>query len=96
MPVVLNEQWAFFMNFWVYVLYSNKADRLYIGMTSNLEARMLSHNVLGKKGFTVRYRPWDLIYSETFDSKVAALERERQLKSGAGRAWIRSNYIDNL
>ncbi|MCF8232800.1 MAG: T9SS type A sorting domain-containing protein [Bacteroidales bacterium] len=34
----------------VYVLYATKYDRLYIGFTSDLENRVLSHNLLAKKG----------------------------------------------
>jgi len=50
----------FFM-YTVYVLHSKNYDRLYIGMTSNLKQRMMSHNSLAKRGFTMRYRPWTLI-----------------------------------
>ena len=77
----------------VYVLYSEKYDKLYIGYTSNLEARLKSHNELGKKGFTLRYRPWKLLYTENFDNKRDAMKREKQLKSGQGRAWIRRNLL---
>ncbi len=77
----------------VYVLYSEKYDKLYIGFTSNLEARLQSHNELGKKGFTVRYRPWKLIHTEHFENKRDAMRREKQLKGGQGRAWIRQNLL---
>jgi len=42
----------------VYVLYSFSYDKIYIGYTSNLIDRFRSHNKLGKKGWTLRYRPW--------------------------------------
>ena len=77
----------------VYVLYSKQHDKLYIGFTSNLEARLKSHNELDKKGFTVRYRPWKLIHTETFENKTDAMQREKQLKSGQGRAWIRKHLL---
>ena len=76
--------------FIVYVLYSGKYDKIYVGYTSNLPARLLSHNALGKKGWTIRYRPWDLLYKEEFDSKESTMKREQELKSGRGRAFIRS------
>ncbi|MEX0723823.1 MAG: GIY-YIG nuclease family protein [Gracilimonas sp.] len=41
----------------VYALYSPTYEKIYIGYTSNLEQRLLSHNKLGKKGWTVKYRP---------------------------------------
>ena len=77
----------------VYVLYSKPHDRLYIGMTTDLEQRMLSHNHLGKKGYTKRYRPWTLILTELYESFRDARQRELQLKTGQGRAWIRREFI---
>ncbi|HEU5290282.1 MAG TPA: GIY-YIG nuclease family protein [Cyclobacteriaceae bacterium] len=59
-----------------------------MGYTSDLEARLNSHNVLATKGFTVKYWPWILVYSEKFDSKKDALKLERELKSGRGREFI--------
>ncbi|WP_325635244.1 GIY-YIG nuclease family protein, partial [Parapedobacter sp.] len=44
--------------FTVYVLHSGKHDKIYIGFTSNLEQRLKSHNELGKKGWTIKFRPW--------------------------------------
>ncbi|MCF8218275.1 MAG: GIY-YIG nuclease family protein [Bacteroidales bacterium] len=79
--------------FTVYVLYSKPFDRLYIGFTSNLKARMLSHNVLGKKGYTKRYRPWTLIHTETFQTKQEAMKREKELKTGSGREYIRNHLL---
>ena len=77
----------------VYVLYSVSNDKLYIGYTSNLKNRLLSHNHLSKKGWTVKYRPWKLIYTEEFDSKKLAMQREKALKGGQGRAWVRKNFL---
>ncbi|MEL6654898.1 MAG: GIY-YIG nuclease family protein [Bacteroidota bacterium] len=76
--------------FTVYVLYSTGYDKIYIGYTSNLEQRLLSHNKLGKKGYTVRYRPWTVIHTEKFITKTEALKREKQLKSARGRLWVRT------
>ena len=73
----------------VYVLYSEKYDRLYIGFTSDLENRLLSHNKLGKKGFTAKFRPWKVIHTEKYGTQKEAMVREKQLKSGQGRQWIR-------
>ena len=75
--------------FFVYVLYSPSADKFYVGYTSNLESRLLSHNVLGTKDWTKRYRPWNLVYKETYPSKSSALKREKELKTGVGREFIR-------
>jgi len=72
-----------------YVLYSEKYDKIYIGFTSDLERRLLSHNELSTKGWTVRFRPWRLLYKEEYESKSDAMRRERELKSYQGRQFIR-------
>ena len=78
---------AFFM-FTVYALYSESSDKIYIGYTSDLEARMLSHNELATKGYTVKYRPWKVVYTEEHSEKREAMKREKSLKSAKGRAFI--------
>ena len=72
----------------VYVLYSPSFDKIYIGYTSNLEERLKSHNELGHKGWTKKFRPWILFYSEEFNCKEAAIKREKELKSAQGRLFI--------
>jgi putative endonuclease len=55
----------------------------------------LSHNELGTKGYTLRYRPWRLIYTESFLLKLDAMKREKQLKSAKGREFI-WNFIGRV
>ena len=74
--------------FTVYVLYSRKFKKIYVGFTSDLEARFKSRNELGTKGWTIKYRPWIILYQEEFDSKSEAMKREKELKSGKGREFI--------
>jgi putative endonuclease len=68
----------------VYILKSQKNESSYVGMTSNLISRFLSHNKLSKKGFTVKHRPWSVVYIEFFSDKSEALKREKYFKSGSG------------
>ena len=84
----LIQKHTFVLMYTVYVLYSENSNKIYIGYTSNLLERIKSHNDLGKKGFTIRYRPWKVIYCEFFEEKDKALKREQELKSGKGREWI--------
>ena len=72
----------------VYILFSPSHNKIYIGYTSDLESRLLSHNQLALKGYTIRYRPWVLIHTEVFNTKLEAMKRERELKSGGGRKFI--------
>jgi len=53
----------------------------------------LSHNELATKGFTTKYRPWEIIYTEAYNSKTDALKREKQLKQGQAREWIRKTIL---
>jgi putative endonuclease len=81
------------MQFTVYVLHSVSFDKIYIGYTSNLESRLRSHNELATKGWTMKFRPWNVVHSETFESKILALKREKELKSYQGRLFIRNDIL---
>ena len=76
--------------FTVYVLYSRTYDKIYIGYTSHIEARILSHNHAKNKGWTKTYQPWELLYTETYEHKTEAMKREQELKSYRGREFIRT------
>ena len=49
---------------------------------------MVSHNEKGTKGWTIKYRPWKLVFVETFKTKQEAMLREKQLKTAKGREFI--------
>jgi putative endonuclease len=74
--------------FTVYVLYSEKYDKIYIGYTSSIEERLRAHNELSTKGWTIKFRPWKLIHKELFENKANAMRREKELKTAKGRDWI--------
>ncbi|WP_299600726.1 GIY-YIG nuclease family protein [uncultured Aquimarina sp.] len=79
--------------FVVYILFSKKYNKTYTGYTSDLIKRFHSHNQLATKGFTIKYRPWLVAYIEFFTNKKEALEREKFLKSGKGRAWVKDKLM---
>ena len=77
--------------FYVYVLV-NPSDEVYVGQTSNVEARLAQHNdpECTSTLHTKRHHgPWRLLYHEQCSTRAAAMKRERQLKSGGGRRFIR-------
>ena len=82
--------------YYTYVLYSSQFDKIYIGYTSDLEARLLSHNSLATKGWTVRFRPWEILFYEEFQLKAEAMKREKELKSARGRLYIRNTYLSKI
>jgi len=75
------------MNFYTYVLYSAKVNKIYIGQSSNLEKRLWEHNN-GLSKYTKRYIPWEIIYKETFESRTEAMKREKELKTQKGREFV--------
>jgi putative endonuclease len=77
------------MQYFVYILHSEKLDRYYIGYTNDLEDRIKKHNHI-HKGFTAAGQPWILVYSEVFSSKAEAMQRETQIKSWKNRERIES------
>ncbi|QCW99704.1 GIY-YIG nuclease family protein [Aggregatimonas sangjinii] len=78
--------------FVVYILYSEKHDKFYKGYTTSLIERFKSHNVLATKGYTTKFRPWTVVHVEFYTTKSEAIKREKFLKSGAGRAWLRKKF----
>ena len=76
------------MIYTVYILFSTKHNKIYIGYTSDLINRFHSYNELSTKDWTRSFRPWTVIYCEHFENKTQAEKREKQLKSGKGREWI--------
>jgi len=75
--------------FYTYVLKSDIDNYLYIGCTNNLKKRFEEHN----KGFVVstkNRKPLKLVYYEACLNETKAFEREKQLKSGFGRKYIKS------
>jgi len=75
--------------FVVHVLYSKRDKKTYVGFTSDLISRFKSHNELSTKGYTVKYRPWEVLYLEFFDDKRDAVLREKFFKTGVGREFIK-------
>ncbi len=77
------------MYYYVYSIRSIKSNQIYVGITKNLENRIKDHN-LGRTKSTKYYRPWVLFYSEELTSRIAAREREKKLKSGFGKEFLKN------
>lgn len=74
--------------FYTYAMQSYDLHHYYIGFTSSLSKRLVKHNQ-GSVTSTKKYCPWQIIYTESFATKVEALKREKYLKSHAGRNWLK-------
>jgi predicted GIY-YIG superfamily endonuclease len=75
------------MAFTAYVL-QNPDGRVYIGSTDDVSRRLSEHQT-GLAGWTKSRGPWTLVYSEDFATRAEAMHRERQLKGGQGREWLK-------
>ena len=74
--------------FQVYALYSKKFNEIYIGYSSSAAKRLQSHNHPKNKGYTKRFQPWELVFTEDFKTRSQAMKREKELKTAKGREYI--------
>ncbi|PIR98038.1 MAG: endonuclease [Candidatus Colwellbacteria bacterium CG10_big_fil_rev_8_21_14_0_10_42_22] len=77
----------------MYFVYSIKSfsqrNYIYVGLTNNLERRLKQHNA-GRGRSTKPYRPFELLCAEQFATRAEARKREKYLKSGAGKEYLKS------
>jgi len=74
-------------NFFVYILQSMKDFSFYIGQCDDLDHRMSKHSE-GMSKYTASKRPWRLVYFEMYESRTAALKREKQIKNMKSKIYI--------
>jgi putative endonuclease len=78
--------------FYVYVLRSIEFERNYVGFTRDVASRLKEHNS-GKTRSTRPYKPWKILFFEKFLTKAEALKREKFLKSGQGRDYVKQKLM---
>ena len=81
--------------YYVYILYSKKDGRLYIGSTPDLKRRIVKHNN-GYVTATKNRRPLRLIYYESYLSQRDAKHREIFLKGGKGHNELKIQLEDSF
>jgi putative endonuclease len=82
------EAFLFYRMHNVYILFSATKNKYYIGYTGDsLEERIRKHNT-NHKGFTGGIGDWKLMFSENFDLKSEAMQREKQIKNWKSRKLI--------
>ena len=81
--------------FTVYILFSCSHNKTYVGFTNNIERRIWEHNNSTQSSFTSRFQPWEVIYTEEFSIKEAAMAREKWFKSGVGRK-LKGEVLDQF
>ena len=82
--------------FYVYIIYSNKSDRFYIGHTPDVAKRLEEHNNPQGKKYTSKYLPWELKLSfKVSESRADAMLVERFIKSQKSRKFIEKLIKEN-
>ena len=76
---------------YVYVLKSISHPFIYVGMTSDVEKRINSHNAKLNQS-TKYYAPYDLEFYLAVQTKNKAIELERYFKGGSGKAFIKRHF----
>jgi putative endonuclease len=84
MKIKASGNWGFFiakkMSFWVYIIFSEKYDRFYIGQTNDLDGRIERHNS-GYVESTKSFRPWVLKLALSKDNRSESMVLEKKLKN---------------
>jgi predicted GIY-YIG superfamily endonuclease len=76
----------------VYVLKTADPNpHFYVGRTSDVRSRLADHNA-GRCRHTARYRPWQLHITVELPDEQRAVDFERYLKSGSGRAFAKRHF----
>ena len=75
----------------VYVIQSIRTGKRYVGITNNLDRRLAEHRARSSKGGQL-LGSFLLLHAESFPDYQIARQREKNLKSGQGRAWLDVRY----
>ena len=76
------------MGCFVYALRSLTRNYIYVGLTSDVNKRVAQHYD-GRERTTRPYRPFELILTESFETRAEARKREIFLKSGCGKEFLK-------
>ena len=80
--------------FYVYALQSQNKDYIYVGISEDYQRRFKEHQS-GKNKITKPYLPFRIILVEKFDTRQLARDREKYLKSGIGKEFLKSLLLLN-
>lgn len=75
----------------VYILKNDK-DQIYIGHTKDLQNRLERHNS-GRERYTKNKGPFLIIHKEQYNTRGEAMIREKELKGGKGREWVKKTIL---
>jgi putative endonuclease len=70
-----------------YILYSETTTKYYVGQTNDLEGRVKRHNS-GENSSTKHGVPWIILWSEVFETRSAAVLKERKIKGRGAQRFL--------
>ena len=74
---------------YLYILYSEKSDKYYVGITERLNQRLVEHNISKRISYTSKHRPWQMAaLFECAESLVEAMKIESFIKKQKNRKLI--------
>ena len=73
--------------YFVYIIQSEKDQSYYVGQTEDVEKRVIRHNA-GREKYTGSRIPWKLAHVESFQTRIEAIRREREIKRMKSREYI--------
>ncbi len=73
--------------FTVYILFSESLNRYYVGHTGDLKDRLIRYNQ-GRSKSTKSEIPWKIMYTEAYQTKPEAYQREMEIKKQKSRKYI--------
>ncbi|MEE8328449.1 MAG: GIY-YIG nuclease family protein [Thermodesulfovibrionia bacterium] len=74
--------------YYVYAIKSKEKNYIYVGLTNNPQRRIKEHSY--KKEKTTRvYAPFKAILIEKYRTRIEARKREKYLKSGVGKEYLK-------
>ena len=74
--------------YYIYILTNKNNTALYIGITNDLVRRVYEHKNKLSDGFTKKYNIDKLVYYESSESPLSAIEREKQIKAGSRKKKV--------
>lgn len=78
------------MQYYIYVIRSIKDKRFYTGCTTDLRKRFQEHDENKFKSWTKGRGPFEMLYYEMCKNKEDAYQREKYLKTGMGKRYIKN------
>ena len=79
--------------FHLYILYSDKLEKFYIGFTGERVEMRLHNHLSNHKGYTSRTKDWEIVFTKSFASKKEAIAEEKKLKAWRNKARIEAYIV---